>query len=110
MKLENCPLTACVAHTDTPRHVHLHVISGDLVSPSLKTKKHYNSFNPKLGFFIPLDEADDVSGARSGNVLTSSRLIQPGYRVLAFSLASWKRQASHTHQTVPSSTRDPTAV
>lgn len=46
------------------RHLHLHVISDDLVSPSLKTKKHYNSFNPKLGFFVPLDETDDVSTER----------------------------------------------
>lgn len=46
------------------RHLHLHVISDDLVSSSLKTKKHYNSFNPNLGFFVPLDEADDVSLVR----------------------------------------------
>ncbi|OCH94948.1 HIT-like protein [Obba rivulosa] len=37
-------------------HLHLHVISSDLCSPSLKTKKHYNSFHPKLGFFLSLDD------------------------------------------------------
>ncbi|KDQ60763.1 hypothetical protein JAAARDRAFT_31735 [Jaapia argillacea MUCL 33604] len=37
-------------------HLHLHVISSDLVSPSLKNKKHYNSFHPKLGFFLHLDD------------------------------------------------------
>lgn len=37
-------------------HVHLHVISSDLYSPNLKNKKHYNSFHPKLGFFLHLDE------------------------------------------------------
>jgi hypothetical protein len=38
------------------RHIHLHVISSDLDSPSLKSKKHFNSFHPELGFFIPLDQ------------------------------------------------------
>ena len=36
--------------------MHLHVISGDLCSPTLKHKKHYNSFHPKLGFFMHLDD------------------------------------------------------
>ena len=40
----------------TKRHLHLHVISEDRVSPGLKTKKHYNSFRPDLGFLIPLSE------------------------------------------------------
>ncbi|KAI0006211.1 hypothetical protein BJV74DRAFT_792568 [Russula compacta] len=35
-------------------HLHLHVISSDLVAPALKTKRHYNSFSPRTGFFIPL--------------------------------------------------------
>jgi hypothetical protein len=38
------------------RHLHLHVISSDLCSPSLKQKKHYNSFHPTLGFFLHIDE------------------------------------------------------
>ncbi|WRT64050.1 uncharacterized protein IL334_000978 [Kwoniella shivajii] len=38
------------------KHVHLHVISDDRISPSLKTKKHHNSFRPDLGFFIPIME------------------------------------------------------
>jgi len=37
-------------------HLHLHVISSDLNSPALKNKKHYNSFHPKLGFFLHLDD------------------------------------------------------
>jgi hypothetical protein len=36
------------------RHLHLHVISSDLTAPALKTKRHYNSFSPRTGFFIPL--------------------------------------------------------
>ncbi|GAA5886069.1 hypothetical protein JCM6882_004252 [Rhodosporidiobolus microsporus] len=41
---------------ESMKHVHLHVISSDLISPKLKNKKHYNSFHPKLGFFLHLDE------------------------------------------------------
>jgi len=37
-------------------HLHLHVISSDLCSPGLKQKKHYNSFHPKLGFFLHIDK------------------------------------------------------
>ncbi|KAL5532697.1 HNT3_3 [Sanghuangporus sanghuang] len=37
-------------------HIHLHVISEDLCAPGLKTKKHYNSFHPKLGFFLHIDD------------------------------------------------------
>jgi hypothetical protein len=36
------------------RHLHLHVLSKDLISPYLKNKKHYNSFSPTLGFFLHL--------------------------------------------------------
>ena len=38
------------------RHLHLHVMSDDLVSDRMKHKKHYNSFHPKLGFWLPLEE------------------------------------------------------
>ena len=38
------------------RHLHLHVISADLTAPALKTKRHYNSFSPRVGFFVPLEE------------------------------------------------------
>lgn len=37
-------------------HIHLHIISSDLVSEKLKNKKHYNSFHPSLGFFLHLDD------------------------------------------------------
>ncbi|KAL0579953.1 aprataxin-like protein [Marasmius crinis-equi] len=37
-------------------HLHLHIISADLCSEKLKHKKHYNSFHPKLGFFLHLDD------------------------------------------------------
>lgn len=38
------------------RHMHLHVISADLTAPAMKKKKHYNSFHPKLGFFLHLED------------------------------------------------------
>jgi aprataxin len=38
------------------RHLHLHVLSSDLCSEKMKHKKHYNSFHPKLGFFLHLHE------------------------------------------------------
>ncbi|KAJ7740666.1 HIT-like domain-containing protein [Mycena maculata] len=37
-------------------HLHLHVLSDDLCSDRMKNKKHYNSFHPKLGFFLDVDE------------------------------------------------------
>jgi len=38
------------------RHLHLHVLSADLLSEKMKNKKHYNSFHPKLGFFLPIED------------------------------------------------------
>ncbi|CCM02411.1 uncharacterized protein FIBRA_04509 [Fibroporia radiculosa] len=37
-------------------HLHLHVLSNDLCSPAMKKKKHYNSFHPSHGFFLPLED------------------------------------------------------
>ncbi|ESK93045.1 hypothetical protein Moror_8948 [Moniliophthora roreri MCA 2997] len=37
-------------------HLHLHVLSADLCSEKMKNKKHYNSFHPKLGFFLHLED------------------------------------------------------
>ncbi|KAL7423152.1 aprataxin-like protein [Cryptotrichosporon argae] len=45
-------------------HLHLHVISTDLVAPALKTKRHYNTFRPAHGFF--LDAADVIGWLASG--------------------------------------------
>ncbi|CDO69517.1 hypothetical protein BN946_scf184785.g22 [Trametes cinnabarina] len=38
------------------RHVHLHVISGDFQGYYYKKKKHANSFHPRMGFFLNIDE------------------------------------------------------
>jgi len=37
-------------------HLHLHVLSADLCSEKMKNKKHYNSFHPKHGFFLHMDD------------------------------------------------------
>ena len=36
--------------------MHIHIVSDDFSTEGLKTKKHANSFHPKLGFFIHLDD------------------------------------------------------
>ncbi|KAI0665228.1 hypothetical protein C8Q70DRAFT_39923 [Cubamyces menziesii] len=38
------------------KHLHLHVISSDFTGQYYKEKKHVNSFHPRLGFFLPIDE------------------------------------------------------
>ncbi|KAH9900970.1 hypothetical protein C8Q73DRAFT_225985 [Cubamyces lactineus] len=40
----------------TLEHLHLHVISSDFTGQYYKEKKHVNSFHPRLGFFLPIDE------------------------------------------------------
>lgn len=67
-----CPLCGKFVWHAHVRHVHLHLISNDLVSPNLKTKKHYNSFRPDLGFFVSLREVqgwiEDGSAERHAKV------------------------------------------
>ena len=41
-------------------HLHLHVVSMDLVSDRLKHKKHFISFHPKLGFALQLDAVEEM--------------------------------------------------
>lgn len=55
------------------RHVHLHVISSDLIASALKTKRHYNSFSPRVGFFIPLSKVrswfdEDATNEKDNNI------------------------------------------
>lgn len=49
---------------ESMRHVHLHVISSDFLSPKLKNKKHWNSFHPTLGYFLHLP--DVITAVESG--------------------------------------------
>lgn len=67
------------------------MISDDLVSSSLKTKKHYNSFNPNLGFFVPLDEADDVSSMRDECPSVRNRCVLSS-RTSTRVWASWRER------------------
>ena len=65
------------------RHVHLHVISDDLISPSLKTKKHVNSFRPDLNFFIRLDEVQkwsDEEESIDDHIRVSQLFTSPCFR------------------------------
>ncbi|KAI9631972.1 HIT-like domain-containing protein [Dioszegia hungarica] len=65
------------------KHLHLHVISDDRLSPALKTKKHYNSFRPDLGFFVSIADVqrwilDDDDTIRERALLgTHSLLASP---------------------------------
>lgn len=60
------------------RHLHLHVISDDLTSPSLKNKKHYNSFRPDLGFFVPLGDVQQwITDAGDGGDLDARATVCP---------------------------------
>ena len=44
------------SHSAYISHLHLHVLSADLCSEKMKKKKHYNSFHPKLGFFLDIND------------------------------------------------------
>jgi aprataxin len=68
-----------------PSHLHLHVISSDLISPSLKTKRHYQTFNPQHGFFLHLEDVqnrltagnDSVSVCDRGGIITVHKSVSP---------------------------------
>ncbi|KAK9894865.1 HIT-like protein, partial [Cystobasidium minutum MCA 4210] len=53
------PISVGFHAIESMSHVHLHVISQDFLSDSLKNKKHWNSFNPSHGFFLHLEDMID---------------------------------------------------
>ncbi|KAI0316693.1 HIT-like domain-containing protein [Amylostereum chailletii] len=63
-------------------HLHLHVISSDLCSPTLKHKKHYNSFHPKLGFFLHLEDVLGWFDAEPSYYKQKSQLKKSQYEPL----------------------------
>ncbi|KAI0027686.1 HIT-like domain-containing protein [Vararia minispora EC-137] len=63
-------------------HIHLHVMSSELVSSSLKNKKHYNSFHPTLGYFISLDTVLSWFDARPETFRQLSSLEESKYTPL----------------------------
>ncbi|KAG2078122.1 HIT-like protein [Suillus decipiens] len=72
-------------------HLHLHVLSADLCSPRMKLKKHYNSFHPKLGFFIHLSDVLSWFEAESSYYKTISQLKRSEYDpLLKEDLSCWK--------------------
>jgi len=58
-------------------HLHLHVISADLVSETMKNKKHYNSFHPKLGFFLHIQEVLEWFDAEPTFFSSTAKAIKP---------------------------------
>ncbi|KAH9066436.1 HIT-like domain-containing protein [Lactarius vividus] len=58
-------------------HLHLHVISSDLTAPALKTKRHYNSFSPRAGFFVPLAEVRTWFNDAAAPQLAKVRRLAP---------------------------------
>jgi aprataxin len=56
MECAHTTLIICPSLMAVYRHLHLHVMSTDFCAGGLKHKKHYNSFHPKLGFFLHLDD------------------------------------------------------
>ncbi|KAJ7632564.1 HIT-like domain-containing protein [Roridomyces roridus] len=72
-------------------HVHLHVISDDFCSDRLKNKKHYNSFHPKLGFFISLDEVLSWFEATPSYYSSMIKLDEKQYEpILKEDLVCWR--------------------
>ena len=54
-------------------HVHLHAISQDFDSPSLKTKKHWNSFTS--AYFVDSDGNDLKPVYAFGKMSVNARLV-----------------------------------
>lgn len=52
-------------------------MSSDLVAPALQNKKHYNSFSPGLGFWLPLATVRSWIETDDHAVRVSSFCIEP---------------------------------
>lgn len=63
-------------------HIHLHVLSADLCSERMKIKKHYNSFHPKLGFFLHVDQILSWFDAEISYFENISKLLPTEYEHL----------------------------
>ncbi|EIN07392.1 hypothetical protein PUNSTDRAFT_114838 [Punctularia strigosozonata HHB-11173 SS5] len=63
-------------------HLHLHVLSADLCEKGMKTKKHYNSFHPKIGYFLPLEEVLSWFDGVPSYFESKARLLQSDYQDL----------------------------
>ncbi|KAJ7219218.1 HIT-like domain-containing protein, partial [Mycena pura] len=78
-------------------HLHLHVLSDDLLSDRLKNKKHYNSFHPKHGFFLDIDDVlswFDADPSYFSSVRPSLALTDTPYILLEYvTLYSYRQMA-----------------
>ncbi|KAJ7709962.1 HIT-like domain-containing protein [Mycena rosella] len=75
-------------------HLHLHVLSDDLCSDRMKNKKHYNSFHPKLGFFLDIDEVLSWFDADPSYYSTMAKLDAKHYELmLKEDLSCWRCNA-----------------
>jgi len=78
------------------KHLHLHVLSADLCSEKMKIKKHYNSFHPKLGFFLDIDEVLSWFDADPGFFSSMAKLKASEYEpILKEDLSCFR---CHSHQ------------
>jgi len=76
-------------------HLHLHVLSDDLCSDRLKNKKHYNSFHPKIGFFLDIDEVLSWFDAEPSYFSSMVKLDTKHYEsMLEEDLSCWRCNAS----------------
>ncbi|KAJ7905434.1 HIT-like domain-containing protein [Mycena olivaceomarginata] len=76
-------------------HLHLHVLSDDLLSEKFKHKKHYNSFHPKLGFFLDVDEVLSWFEAEDSYYTAMAKLDTKHYEpMLKEDLSCWRCNAS----------------
>ena len=62
-------------------HLHVHIISPDMSQPTMKHRKHYNSFNTE--FFIPLKDFPLAEDDERRKVRVPEREITRRFRVLA---------------------------
>ncbi|VAH89873.1 transcription factor bHLH140-like [Triticum dicoccoides] len=86
---EDASLTFRLGYHSVPsmRQLHLHVISQDFNSPSLKNKKHWNSFTSAF-FLDSVDVMDEVD--QHGSVT-----ISPDERLLAMELRCHRCRSAH---------------
>ncbi|KAG6854329.1 hypothetical protein C0991_008224 [Blastosporella zonata] len=63
-------------------HLHLHVLSADLHSERMKSKKHYNSFHPKVGFFLDINEVLSWFDAEDSYFNSMAKLEPKPYEAL----------------------------
>ncbi|PWN41091.1 hypothetical protein IE81DRAFT_187534 [Ceraceosorus guamensis] len=75
-------------------HVHLHIISSDLISERLKNKKHYLSFHPSHGFWLPLTRIEEMVRKGQKKLPHDERYYE---NLLKSTLTSFYDESEHSH-------------